>query len=235
VAPVIAVDGPAGSGKSSTSRGVAARLGLRYLDTGAMYRAMAWAMLRRGVDLRDPAAVAARAEEPVLTITTDPVGQQVTCDGTDVTDAIRGADVTGAVSATSAVPEVRARLVALQRAAVAEALSAGTGIVVEGRDIGTVVLPDATVKVFLVADEGERARRRSAEEAERAGSSDPAADAERAAGEVRARLAERDALDSQRAVSPLEPAHDAVVIDGTRLTLDEVVDAVVALVGAGDE
>lgn len=228
--PVIAIDGPAGSGKSSTSRGVAARLGLRYLDTGAMYRAMAWAMLRRGVDVSDVSAVAALAEEPVLEISTSAEGQRVTCDGVDVTADIRSAEVTAAVSSVSAVPEVRARMVRQQREAVAAALEAGTGIVVEGRDIGTVVLPDATLKVFLTADEAARAARRALEEAVRDGHSDPEAAAEDAADAMREKLAVRDARDSTRAVSPLRSADDAVSIDSSALTLEAVIDQVVQLV-----
>jgi cytidylate kinase len=145
---VIAVDGPSGSGKSSTARGVAHRLGLRYLDTGAMYRAVTWWMLRHHVDVHDPAAVASRCEEPRIESGTDPARPTIHVDGTDVATAIRTQDVTTAVSPVSAVPEVRRRLVDLQRKAIA---AADTGIVVEGRDIGTVVCPDAPLKVFLTA------------------------------------------------------------------------------------
>ena len=227
--PVIAVDGPAGSGKSSTSRAVAARLGLRYLDTGAMYRAMAWGMLCRDVDVSDPTAVAAVAHQPEVAITTAPEGQTVTCDGVDVTEDIRSQRVTSAVSAVSAVPEVRARLVDLQRQVVADALAAGVGIVVEGRDIGTVVLPDAMLKVFLTADEAERAYRRALEEAVRSGATDPESEAAEASAAVRERLALRDSIDSGRAASPLRPADDAVVVEATTLTLDQVVDRVIML------
>ena len=226
---VIAIDGPAGSGKSSTSRALASRLGLRYLDTGAMYRAMAWGMLQRGVDLADPSAISERSGEPRVHVSTSPVGQVVTCDGVDVTDAIRGEAVTAAVSSVSAVPTVRARLVELQRGAVLAAVAEGAGIVVEGRDIGTVVLPDARLKVFLTADEAERARRRALEEAQRAGVPDAEHAADEAATAVRARLAARDAVDSGRAASPLRPADDAVVVDATSLSLDEVVDRMVQL------
>jgi len=229
VLPVIAVDGPAGSGKSSTSRAVAARLGLRYLDTGAMYRAMAWGMLRRDAEVSNPTAVAALADQPLVAISTSPEGQRVSCDGVDVTDDIRSQRVTAAVSAVSAVPEVRARLVDLQRQVVAEALEAGVGIVVEGRDIGTVVLPDATLKVFLTADEAERAYRRALEEAVRAGATNPEAEADEALAAVRERLTLRDSIDSGRAASPLRPADDAVVVEATTLTLDQVVDLVITL------
>lgn len=216
---VVAIDGPSGSGKSSTSRGVASRLGLRYLDTGAMYRAMTWWMLRAGVDVQDPAAVAARADEARIVSGTDPLGPTITVDGVDVGVAIRGEDVTGAVSPVSAVPEVRARLLELQREAIAEATADG-GIVVEGRDIGSVVAPDAPVKAYLSADPAARAARRAAEE----GGSDVAA--------TEASLLARDTIDSGRAVSPLVMADGAVHIDTTHYTLDEVIGLVVELVEA---
>ncbi len=160
---VVAVDGTSGSGKSSTSRGVADRLGLRYLDTGAMYRAMTWWMLRHGVDVHDAVAVAARCGEPQLESGTDPLAPTITVDGEDVATAIREPDVNAAVSPVSAVPQVRARLLAIQRAAIDAAL-AGPGIVVEGRDIGSVVWPEAPVKVYLSAEASARATRRAAEE-----------------------------------------------------------------------
>ncbi|MCW2792879.1 MAG: cytidylate kinase [Nocardioides sp.] len=213
---VVAIDGPSGSGKSSTSRGVAARLGLRYLDTGAMYRGITWWMLREGVDVHDPEAVAARAGDPAIVSGTDPLAPTITVEGVDVAEAIRGEDVTGSVSPVSAVPEVRARLVALQR----EAIAADGGIVVEGRDIGSVVAPDAPVKVFLTADAAARAVRRAAEE----GGSDVSA--------TEASLLARDKIDSGRTVSPLVRADGAVHIDTTPHTLDEVIDLVVALVEA---
>src|SRR5579863_7465847 len=160
---VIAVDGPAGSGKSSTARGVATELGLRYLDTGAMYRALTWWLISQKLDFRDPATVARNARRPVIEVTTDPVGPAVRVDGTDVTALIRTREVSNAVSAVAAVPEVRAHLVARQQAILASACAAGDGIVAEGRDIGTVVAPSAVVKVFLTASEDARARRRSAD------------------------------------------------------------------------
>ncbi|MGN6577788.1 MAG: (d)CMP kinase, partial [Nocardioides sp.] len=139
---VVAMDGPSGSGKSSTSRGVAARLGLRYLDTGAMFRAMTWWMLEHGIDVEDADAVAAKADAPLLVSGTDPLAPTITVDGEDVSGPIRSAEVTAAVSPVSAVPEVRARLLQLQRDIIGDG-----GIVVEGRDIGTVVWPHAEVKV----------------------------------------------------------------------------------------
>jgi cytidylate kinase len=207
------MDGPSGSGKSSTSRGVATALGLRYLDTGAMFRAMTWWMLEQGVDVDDAAAVAARVDEPVLESGTDPAAPTITVDGTDVAGPIRGAAVTTAVSAVSAVPEVRARLLVEQRAVIGEG-----DIVVEGRDIGTVVAPDADVKVYLTADPEARANRRTAE---LAGTTVQATQAD---------LIRRDRLDSGRATAPLAMAEDAVHLDTTPYTLAEVIDQVVALV-----
>ena len=224
---VVAIDGPSGSGKSSTSRGVARALGLAYLDTGAMYRAMAWYMLEQGVDVRDPAAVAARAAQPTLQSTTDPDAPAIAVDGVDVSEPIRGEAVTGAVSPVAAVPEVRTRLVELQRAVVAQAQAAGRGIVVEGRDIGSVVLPDATAKVYLTADAAARAARRALEDAQRAGSEAPEAEHIQATA---ASLAVRDAIDSGRATAPLVRADGAVQVDGTFLTLDEVITTVVGIV-----
>jgi cytidylate kinase len=207
---VIAVDGPSGSGKSSTARGVATRLGLRYLDTGAMYRAMTWWMLEHGVDVSDADAVAAAAPGVTLEVGTDPIAPTIAVDGTDVAGPIRGPEVTTAVSAVSAVPGVRALLVQRQR----ELIGAG-GIVVEGRDIGSVVVPEADLKVFLVADAQARAARRAAEQGRSA-----------EAAATHADLLRRDQLDSSRAASPLQQASDAVVVDGTGMTLDEVVSYV---------
>ncbi|ETK36685.1 cytidylate kinase [Microbispora sp. ATCC PTA-5024] len=214
---VVAMDGPSGSGKSSASRGVARALGLRYLDTGAMYRAVTWWMLQRGVDLADAATIAARAGEPALTVGTDPDSPGIAVDGADVSGPIRGSEVTGAVSAVSAVPEVRRRLVDLQREIIAAALPSG-GIVVEGRDIGTVVAPDAPVKVYLTASAEARAVRRTAELA------GTTVEAQRAA------MARRDAFDSTRTIDPLARAADAVELDTTPLDLDEVIAEVLRLV-----
>jgi cytidylate kinase len=216
---VVAVDGTSGSGKSSTSRGVADRLALRYLDTGAMYRAMTWWMLRHGVDVHDAAAVAARCHEPLIESGTDPLAPTITVDGEDVATAIRQPDVNAAVSPVSAVPQVRARLLGIQRVAIDAAL-AGPGIVVEGRDIGSVVWPEAPVKVYLSAEASARATRRAAEE----GGSDVET--------TRESLLARDQIDTGRTVSPLVMADGAVHIDTTAYSLDEVIDQVVALVGA---
>jgi CMP/dCMP kinase len=212
---VVAIDGPSGSGKSSTSRGAADRLGLRYLDTGAMFRAMTWFMLERGVDVHDPAAVAALVDVPEIKSGTDPLAPTITVDGHDVAQAIRGEDVTAAVSPVAAVPEVRARLLELQRAEIGDG-----GILVEGRDIGSVVWPRAEVKVYLTADPAARALRRAAEE----GGSDVAATQES--------LLARDKIDSGRATAPLTMAEGAHHIDTTPYTLDEVITQVVALVEA---
>ncbi|WP_327031686.1 (d)CMP kinase [Micromonospora ureilytica] len=203
---VVAVDGPSGSGKSTVSRRLAVAIGARYLDTGAMYRAITFAVLRSGVDLADAASVAKVASEVKLHIGTHPQGYAVTVDGAGVDADIRGPEVTGAVSAVAAVPAVRELLVTRQREMIANARR----IVVEGRDIGSVVAPDADLKVFLTASEAARAARRSAED-----SADVAATA--------ADLARRDRLDSTRKVNPLAQAPDAVVLDTTELGIDEVV------------
>jgi cytidylate kinase len=198
---------------------VADRLGLRYLDTGAMYRAMTWWMLRHGVDVLDSEAVAARCGEPLIESGTDPLAPTITVDGEDVATAIRQPDVNAAVSPVSAVPQVRARLLDIQRAEIDVALT-GPGIVVEGRDIGSVVWPQAPVKVYLSADASARATRRAAEEG--------GSDLER----TRESLLARDHIDSGRTVSPLVMVEGAVHIDTTAYSLGEVIDQVVALVGA---
>lgn len=200
---IVAIDGPAGSGKSTIGRAVAERLGLEYLDTGAMYRSVAFAALRRGLDPADADAVAALA--PALTIV---VASQVLVDGEDATAAIRGAEVTRAVTAVAANPAVRAELVRRQQAWAAER----GGGVVEGRDIGTVVFPDADLKVYLTADESERLRRRAAE----------------AGDEVAGDIARRDTADASRAVSPMAAADDALVIDTTGRSIDEIVEEVLS-------
>jgi len=203
---VVAVDGPSGSGKSTVSRRLATALGAHYLDTGAMYRAVTWAVLHSGVDVGDPHAVAKVVADVELAIGTDPREPTIEADGVDVSRPIRGPEVTGAVSAVSAIPAVREQLVARQR----EIIARVDRIVVEGRDIGSVVAPDADLKVFLTASEDARARRRSAE---------IAADV----GATAADLARRDRLDSTRTASPLRQAEDAVVLDTTALGIDEVV------------
>ncbi|HSY15873.1 MAG TPA: (d)CMP kinase [Jatrophihabitantaceae bacterium] len=211
-AGVIALDGPSGTGKSTVAKQLAIRLGARYLDTGAMYRAATVAVLNAGIDPADAVAVAATVASATLEIDTDPACELVTVNGDHVEQRIRTAEVTSAVSAVSAVPAVRARLVAAQQALIGDG-----GIVVEGRDIAAVVWPSAELKVFLTADAEERARRRAGQ----VGASD--------LGAVAAGLARRDRLDSSRAVSPLTRTADAVEVDTTTLSIDEVVDLLVGL------
>jgi cytidylate kinase len=210
---VVAVDGPSGSGKSTVSRRLAVALGARYLDTGAMYRAVTWAVLRDGIDPADADAVAKVADNIVVTVGTDPNDPHIRVDDTAVDGPIRGAEVTAAVSPVAAVPAVRARLVAHQR----QIIASEARVVVEGRDIGTVVAPDADLKVYLTASEAERGRRRSAETA--ANLAATVAD-----------LARRDKFDSSRAADPLRRADDAVVLDSTELGIDEVVAQLKTLV-----
>lgn len=213
----IAIDGPAGTGKSTLARALARRLGGAYLDTGAMYRVATLRVLRDGIDPEDTAAVIAATADLPLEIGTDAGAERILLGGADVSEEIRTARVTGAVSAVSAVPEVRANLVTLQRT-----LAAGGGtVVLEGRDIGTVVLPDAEVKVYLTASPEIRARRRTDQDL----AAGRAADYD----EVLAAVVERDRKDSSRAASPLRPADDAVVVDTSDLTLDEVLDRLVEL------
>lgn len=214
---VVAIDGPSGSGKSSTSRGVAGELGLRYLDTGAQYRAMTWWMLEHGVDLDDPAAVAAASLFPLLESGTDPEAPTIRVDGRRVDAEIRGAAVTAAVSRVAGVPVVRTRLIESQRETIRAALAAGPGIVAEGRDIAEVVWPVAQAKIYLTADQAVRAARR---EAEKGGGGDVAA--------TLADLARRDAEDA-RTTRPLDAAPGAVVVDGTHLGLSEVIAEIVRL------
>ena len=214
---VVAIDGPAGTGKSTVSRGLARELGARYLDTGSMYRIVTLALVRAGVDLNDPGAIAAAADVP-LSIGYDPDVEQAFLGDEDVSAQIRGDEVTRAVSAVSAVSEVRTRLVAIQRE-----LATGPGsVVVEGRDIGTVVLPDAPVKIFLTASAETRARRRN-EQNIAAGLPD---DYETVLADVR----RRDHLDSSRAVSPLRAAEDAVIVDTSDMNQTEVIAALRDLV-----
>jgi cytidylate kinase len=221
----VTLDGPSGTGKSSVARAVAARLGAAYLDTGAMYRAATVAVLDAGVDPEDAEAVARVVARTRIEVGTTADAELVRVDGVDVARRIRGPEVTRAVSPVSAVPAVRRQLVEQQRALVADA----DAVVVEGRDIGTVVLPDATVKVYLTAAPEARAQRR----ADQLGITDPAEVAALAAD-----LRRRDAYDSGRADSPLRPAADAVVVDSTDLVQEQTVDRVVALarsaVGVGE-
>ncbi|RJO75572.1 (d)CMP kinase [Nocardia panacis] len=215
---VVAMDGPSGTGKSSVSRLLAARLGARYLDTGAMYRVATLRVLRAGIDPTDTAAIAAAVKELPLNIGTDPGRELIELDGEDVAAEIRGGAVTKAVSAVSAVPEVRDLLVGLQREI---ALAAGR-IVVEGRDIGTVVLPAADAKIYLTASAAARAHRRNQQNIAEGRGDDYAA--------VLADVQRRDTLDSTRKVSPLRPAEDAVLVDTSELTRDQVIDELYSVV-----
>lgn len=212
---VVAMDGPSGSGKSSTARGVADRLGLRYLDTGAQFRAVTIWMLDNGVDVDDPAAVAARVADADIVSGTDPLAPTITAAGRDVAEAIRTDRATASVSAVASVPEVRSHLLRLQRELIGEG-----GIVVEGRDIGSVVAPTADLKLYLTADPGARAARRTAEN----GAGDVSA--------TEADLLRRDQIDSTRATAPLTVPEGALHIDTTPHTLEEVINHVVALVEA---
>jgi CMP/dCMP kinase len=216
---VIAVDGPSGSGKSSAARGAARALGLRYLDTGAMYRALTWWLLAHRVDVNSPALVAASAARPAIEVGTDPDDPFTTVDGADVSAPIRERHVSNTVSAVASVPAVRTHLIARQREIIAKACAETGGIVAEGRDIGTVVAPDAVVKVFLTASETTRARRRAADLA-----ADPAATVEL----TRAEQARRDRADAPQS----ERAADAVPIDSTQLGVAEVIAEIVALAHA---
>lgn len=207
----IAIDGPAGTGKSSVSRGLARALQARYLDTGAMYRIMTLHMLRCGVDVSSADDIAAAASDVPMSVGSDPDEDRSFLGGEDVSLLIRGDEVTAAVSAVSAVPTVRQRLVGLQR----QLAAADGNIVVEGRDIGTVVLPDADVKFFLTASAEERARRRNEQNVANGLGDDYRG--------VLADVKRRDHLDSTRAVSPLRPAEDAIVVDTSDMTEDEVV------------
>jgi len=212
---VVAIDGPSGSGKSTVARRVAQRLGYRYLDTGAMYRALTWQARERRLDLEDAAELAELAERAVIEPGMNPRRPTIAIDGVDVSAPIRTRAVTNAVSAVSAVPAVRAVLVALQRR-----LIDGGGIVVEGRDIGTTVALDASVKVFLTASSEARAARRHRQ---LTAVGDAAAEAD-----TLAEIERRDARDSGRTASPLAQAPDAVVVDSTSRTVDEVVGEVLA-------
>ncbi|EME22018.1 cytidylate kinase [Rhodococcus triatomae BKS 15-14] len=215
---VVAMDGPSGTGKSSVSRRLAAALSARYLDTGAMYRIATLNVLRSGVDVNDADAVSAATEALVLSVGTDPASDRVLLAGEDVTDEIRGGAVTAAVSAVSAVPRVRELLVDKQR----EFIAQHPRIVVEGRDIGTVVLPGADVKIYLTASAEARALRRNAQNVAEGRGDDYEA--------VLADVQRRDHLDSTRAVSPLRPAEDSVLVDTSEIGIDDVIDRLLTVV-----
>ncbi len=215
--PIVAIDGPAGAGKSTVASAVARRLGFTRIETGALYRAVALLALRQGVRLDDEAALARLAEGLDLHFDPRPDGtNRVLLDGGDVTEALRAPEVSEAASRVAALPAVRAALLGLQRR-----LGRSGGVVLEGRDIGTVVFPDAEVKVFLTASPQERAARRLAQLRARGVQADPE--------QVLEAIERRDAQDAGRSVAPLVAAPDAVVIDSTGRSVDEVVDAIVQL------
>lgn len=207
---VVAVDGPAGTGKSTVARRLAASLGARYLDTGDMYRAAALGVLRAGIDPAEPVAVSEDVARRTIQIGTEPDSCFVLLDGEDVSGEIRTAAVTTTVSPVSAVRQVRALLVSQQRRIISEATATAGGIVVEGRDIGTVVAPDAPLKIFLTAAAAQRAARRAAQD----GIADVAA--------VQAAVERRDRFDASRDASPMCAADDAVQLDTTALDVEAV-------------
>jgi cytidylate kinase len=210
---VVAIDGPSGSGKSTVAREVASALELRYLDTGAMYRAVTWLALDRGLDLSAAADLTSVAEHADLQVTLDPRAPRIVAAGVEVSTEVRSAAVTASVSTVSAVPGVRAAMVRRQREIIGDG-----GIVVEGRDIGTTVVPDAAVKIFLTADASTRAQRRSRQ--------DGTGQAVAQVATTEADLLRRDAADSTRIASPLQRAPDALVVDSSALGIGEVVAVV---------
>ena len=213
---VIAIDGPAGAGKSTVAQRVAARLGLNYVDSGATYRAAALKVLQSGISPDDEQAVARLIAQTDIRIATEGLQFRVLLDGQDVMEEIRTPEVTLAAAKVSRLPEVRAKLVAVQRSC-----AVGRGVAMEGRDIGTVVFPDATLKVFLRADPVERARRRLKQDSKTGRS----ATLEQTADEI----ARRDKLDAERKISPLVAAADAYQIDSTNLLADQVVEQILEL------
>lgn len=221
---IITIDGPAAAGKSTIGEAVADRLGYRYLDTGAMYRAVTWIALERGINIRDEAAVTALAGEIKIDITapTNDDGRQYTVlvDDEDVTWALRRPEVDADVSAVSAYPGVRTAMVAQQRR-----IAGGGEAVVVGRDIGTVVLPDADLKIYLDASAEERSRRRYEERRDRDEDADYAA--------ILRDMRRRDRLDSSRVMAPLRPADDATIVDTDGLSATEAIDAVMEMVCRG--
>ena len=212
----IAIDGPAGAGKSTIAKALSKALDAMYLDTGAMYRAFGLAMLRKGVDVNDPAAVAAHAGSSDIAVDYVDGGQRIYIAGEDVTDAIRSPEVSAAASAISAVPEVREEMVALQRR-----IARGHNVVMDGRDIGTVVLPDATLKIYLTASAEVRADRRC-RELKAKGTPQPY-------DQVLQEIRDRDWRDMHREASPLKVADGAVIVDTSDMDQDEAVAALRAL------
>lgn len=214
----MAIDGPASSGKSTVAKIIAKRFGYVYCDTGAMYRSVTWAALENGIDVSDTKQVIDLARRIKITFEPGQPDQRVFVDGHEVTKDIRTEKIAANVSAVAAIPEVRAQMVEQQR----QIAQAG-GIVMDGRDIGTTVLPDAQVKIFLVASAHERARRRYEENLQKGL-------ATQSLDELEAAIKLRDQKDSTRKVSPLTQAKDAILIDTTSLTIDQVVDEISALI-----
>jgi CMP/dCMP kinase len=212
---IIAIDGPSGAGKGTIARAVAKRLGFHHVDTGAMYRAVAWKALHDGIDLTDEAVVSALAERAQFDVS----DERVSVDGHDIVSSIRTPEMDAAASVVARQPAVRRVLVERQRA-----LAERGGTVMEGRDIGTVVFPRAQVKIYLDASPEERARRRATDPAHASGKGTAAIQ------EVATALADRDRRDTTRAASPLAVAEDAVVIDTTALSIDEAVERVMEIV-----
>ena len=214
--PIIAIDGPAGAGKSTIAQKVAEKLGYLYIDTGAMYRAVAWKVIENNVPMSDQAKIAALAGKTDIHFALVDGERHVFADGEDLTEAVRAPDATRLSSPVSAIQGVRKRMVELQRK-----MGKQGGVVMEGRDIGTVVFPNAEVKVFLTASAAERARRRLDQLAERGVEADPE--------EIASELRERDLRDSSRAHAPLQQAPDAVLLETDGMNIEQVVDAVVAI------
>ncbi|MFD2469220.1 (d)CMP kinase [Amycolatopsis silviterrae] len=218
---MVALDGPSGTGKTTVARKLAGRLSARYLDTGAMYRVVTLAVLRAGIDLADEHAIGAFAHDVDFALGTDPERPDVRLAGEDVAAEIRGPEVTGAVSPVSAVPQVREVLVARQRRIIADAVEDDGGIVVEGRDIGTTVAPESPLKIYLTASAEVRAARRNTQ--------DSAAGRASSVESARESVERRDRIDSTRAASPLRAAGDAVQVDTSELTIDQVIVALAEL------
>lgn len=208
---VIAIDGPSGAGKSTAARLLAKRLGYIYIDTGAMYRAVGWKAVQEGIDLNDESALSSLSSRIDITITNDNENPRIYVDGMDVSGQIRTPEIGMAASEVSKSPSVRSRLLVLQRR-----LGEGGGVVMDGRDIGTVVFPDADLKFYLDADPAERGRRRYLELKSRGLDVDP--------DRITKEIIERDRQDSMRDIAPLRPAPDAVVIDSSSMSIDEVLD-----------
>lgn len=213
---VITIDGPAGAGKSTVAKMLAARLGLTYLDSGATYRAMALRVLEAGIDPLDEPAVTKLISSTEVQVTTDGGDPHVLVNGIDVTARLRTPEVTLAAAQVSRLPEVRARLIEMQRS-----FARKRGVVMEGRDIGTVVFPQAQLKIFLKADMEERVRRRLNQDSHQ--------NHETTVGKTAYEIGRRDQLDSERKISPLKPAADAVEIDSTSLAAEQVVERILAL------